>query len=274
MRCPGYQIGNVKLAMRDHDGTRQVAMETRGEGGYSVIGGSTGHASGLPWKVAQGVLSDIAEVDHAELEAILYAAEALDQTEPKVKDAVEQVPPPAPVAGEGTLGAPSPASSSGNSVPGSAEHWMDDTIADFNDTVSVLAWLPGWTEAGHDTANGEHVVRLHRDGSDNDHGAVLFDSGRVGFFSSNCPTWAEPYDGRTIATYDPFTVMMHVDHGTDDKATKYQGSQQFYEDAGSSDKTLKLYEGHYHDLLNDLGKEQVIADIADWMDARLGARPN
>jgi len=25
-----------------------------------------------------------------------------------------------------------------------------------------------------------------------------------------------------------------------------------------SPKTLKLYEGHFHDLLNDLGREQVI----------------
>jgi alpha-beta hydrolase superfamily lysophospholipase len=33
------------------------------------------------------------------------------------------------------------------------------------------------------------------------------------------------------------------------------GSQYFYEQAGSTDKTLKLYEGHYHDLLNDLDKD-------------------
>ena len=40
------------------------------------------------------------------------------------------------------------------------------------------------------------------------------------------------------------------------------GSEFFYEHAGSADKTLKLYEGHYHDLLNDIGKEEVLADIA------------
>ena len=41
------------------------------------------------------------------------------------------------------------------------------------------------------------------------------------------------------------------------------------ERAGSSDKTLKLYEGHFHDLLADVGKEQVVADIEAWIDARL-----
>jgi len=32
--------------------------------------------------------------------------------------------------------------------------------------------------------------------------------------------------------------------------------------------TLKLYEGHFHDLLNDIGKEGVLADIRHWIDAR------
>jgi alpha-beta hydrolase superfamily lysophospholipase len=43
----------------------------------------------------------------------------------------------------------------------------------------------------------------------------------------------------------------------------------FYDTAGSKDKTLKLYEGHVHDLLNDLGREAVMADIKAWIEARL-----
>lgn len=63
-------------------------------------------------------------------------------------------------------------------------------------------------------------------------------------------------------------------HGTEDKATKPSGSQHFYERAGSNDKTLKLYEGHFHDLLNDIGKEVVMADIKSWIGARIpAARP-
>jgi alpha-beta hydrolase superfamily lysophospholipase len=31
----------------------------------------------------------------------------------------------------------------------------------------------------------------------------------------------------------------------------------------------KLYEGHYHDLLNDIGKKEVMADILRWINARL-----
>ena len=54
-------------------------------------------------------------------------------------------------------------------------------------------------------------------------------------------------------------------HGTADKATRPDGSQQFFDEAGSADKTIKLYDGHYHDLLNDYGRDQVMADIIGWM---------
>ena len=60
-------------------------------------------------------------------------------------------------------------------------------------------------------------------------------------------------------------------HGTADKVTNPRGSRFFHDTAGSADKTLKLYEGHVHDLLSDLGREQVIADIRSWIDARLPA---
>ena len=41
---------------------------------------------------------------------------------------------------------------------------------------------------------------------------------------------------------------------------------------GSADKTLKLYEGHYHDMLNDLGREVVFEDIDAWISERLPAK--
>ncbi|MBI1212203.1 MAG: alpha/beta fold hydrolase [Alphaproteobacteria bacterium] len=66
------------------------------------------------------------------------------------------------------------------------------------------------------------------------------------------------------------TLPLLILHGTGDKATLVKGSQLFLAEAGSKDKTLKLYEGHYHDLLNDIGKEAVFADIAAWIEKRLG----
>jgi alpha-beta hydrolase superfamily lysophospholipase len=76
-------------------------------------------------------------------------------------------------------------------------------------------------------------------------------------------------DERLREEFPHITLPVLIMHGTDDKATVCHGSQFFYETVGSKDKTLKLYDGHYHDLLNDLGKEKVMADINGWIDAHL-----
>jgi len=72
-------------------------------------------------------------------------------------------------------------------------------------------------------------------------------------------------------SFPKFTLPLLIIHGTADKATKPSGSQLFFDSAGSSDKTLKLYDGHFHDLLNDVGKEDVIADITRWIDGRVSS---
>ena len=71
--------------------------------------------------------------------------------------------------------------------------------------------------------------------------------------------------------FPQITLPVLIMHGTQDKATKPSGSQHFYEQVGSTDKTLKLYEGHFHDLLNDIDKEVVMADIQSWIDERIPA---
>jgi acylglycerol lipase len=38
-----------------------------------------------------------------------------------------------------------------------------------------------------------------------------------------------------------------------------------YEKAGSRDKTLKIYEGFYHEVHNEPGNARVFADIEDWL---------
>lgn len=75
-------------------------------------------------------------------------------------------------------------------------------------------------------------------------------------------------DERLKAEMPAIKLPLLILHGTADKATKPAGSQYFYDNASSTDKTLKFYEGHYHDLLNDLDKEIVMNDILDWLNAR------
>jgi acylglycerol lipase len=78
-------------------------------------------------------------------------------------------------------------------------------------------------------------------------------------------------DERLEREFGRMTVPVLILHGTADKVTKPDGSQQFYASAGSRDKTLKLYDGHAHDLLNDLDRERVMRDIVEWLEERLPA---
>jgi alpha-beta hydrolase superfamily lysophospholipase len=76
-------------------------------------------------------------------------------------------------------------------------------------------------------------------------------------------------DERLKNEFPSLSIPLLILHGTADKAAKPSGSQFFYETARSADKTLKLYKGSYHDPLNDLDKEAVIADIQNWIAARM-----
>jgi lysophospholipase len=59
----------------------------------------------------------------------------------------------------------------------------------------------------------------------------------------------------------PLLVM----HGTVDKATNVEGSTELVERATSTDKTLKLWPGVYHDLLHEPEADQVIKQVTDWV---------
>ena len=76
-------------------------------------------------------------------------------------------------------------------------------------------------------------------------------------------------DERLREEFPTITLPLLILHGTADKATVCKGSEFFHATAGSSDKTLKLYQDHAHDLLADIGKEEVFADIRGWIEARL-----
>jgi len=76
-------------------------------------------------------------------------------------------------------------------------------------------------------------------------------------------------DERLKREFPLFSLPLLILHGTADRVTKAAGSQMFFDNAGSADKTLKLYEGHYHDLLNDIDREVVMRDIQGWIDQRI-----
>ncbi|KAI5079449.1 hypothetical protein GOP47_0005627 [Adiantum capillus-veneris] len=75
------------------------------------------------------------------------------------------------------------------------------------------------------------------------------------------------FEKRCGEVLTPFLVL----HGTGDTCTAHEGSQMLYDKAKSSDKTIKLYDGFYHSLLQAELKEnseRVYMDIHAWIDAR------
>lgn len=56
--------------------------------------------------------------------------------------------------------------------------------------------------------------------------------------------------------------------GLADAVVVPSATQEFFAKVGSEDKSLRLYEGYYHELHNDLGRERPIGAVLDWLNAR------
>lgn len=63
------------------------------------------------------------------------------------------------------------------------------------------------------------------------------------------------------------TIPLLIMHGADDRLTPPAGSLLVNELASSPDKTLRLYEGLRHEILNEPEGPEVIAEIVAWLDA-------
>jgi alpha-beta hydrolase superfamily lysophospholipase len=57
-------------------------------------------------------------------------------------------------------------------------------------------------------------------------------------------------------------------HGSADRLCPPEGSRQVHANAGSPDKTLKVYGGLYHEIFNEPEREQVLDDLVEWIEAR------
>jgi alpha-beta hydrolase superfamily lysophospholipase len=65
------------------------------------------------------------------------------------------------------------------------------------------------------------------------------------------------------------TVPTLIMYGTDDGLCPPRGSVMLSERIGSPDKTLKAYQGLYHEILNEPEREQVLDDLCSWLSARV-----
>jgi alpha-beta hydrolase superfamily lysophospholipase len=82
--------------------------------------------------------------------------------------------------------------------------------------------------------------------------------------------------GAMLRTMDSFpsrlpslTLPLLVMSGSDDKLVNPDGARLVDRLAGSKDKTLKMYDGLYHEVFNEPEKEQVLGDLRAWLEAHL-----
>jgi lysophospholipase len=59
--------------------------------------------------------------------------------------------------------------------------------------------------------------------------------------------------------------------GSDDQVVRPSGGKMVNERAGSTDKSIRVYDGFYHEIFNEVEKERVLDDLVAWLDARLQA---
>jgi acylglycerol lipase len=64
----------------------------------------------------------------------------------------------------------------------------------------------------------------------------------------------------------PLLVM----HGTADAIAPPSGSRMVHDRAGSADRTLRLYDGLYHEILNEPEQAAVLGEVTAWLDGRSG----
>ena len=65
------------------------------------------------------------------------------------------------------------------------------------------------------------------------------------------------------------TLPVLIMYGSEDKLCDPEGSKMLYEKVGSKDKTLKVYDGLYHEIFNEPEHEKVMADMETWLSARI-----
>jgi alpha-beta hydrolase superfamily lysophospholipase len=64
------------------------------------------------------------------------------------------------------------------------------------------------------------------------------------------------------------SLPLLVVHGREDRLAPVAVSETLFGAVPSSDKTLKVYDGLYHEVFNEPERDDVLADVIAWLDAR------
>jgi alpha-beta hydrolase superfamily lysophospholipase len=74
---------------------------------------------------------------------------------------------------------------------------------------------------------------------------------------------------RIIANAASIRLPMLIMHGSVDSLTAVDGSKLLHETISSEDKKIVIYDGLYHEILNEPEKEDVMTHILQWLEPRI-----
>jgi len=204
---PDVRPGNVKLARRPGAvvGKLETLIETRGEGGFSVIAPSYGrtHPTGQPWERTHGGPGTVATITWQERAALFAIARTFDVPAPPPDEVTEARPTPEilRVAVAADAG-------------GDHDRWMDGVVAELNKrSWSEVLGAYGWKLVRTDA---KHISYWRRPGKDHGISATTNGKGTDRFinFSSSVPFKA--YDGVGLApSYDRLDIIAQYSHHGD-----------------------------------------------------------
>ncbi len=76
---------------------------------------------------------------------------------------------------------------------------------------------------------------------------------------------------RVVENATSIRLPMLIMHGSVDSLTAVEGSKLLHDSISSEDKKIVIYDGLYHEILNEPERKNVMADILAWLEARLVA---
>lgn len=78
--------------------------------------------------------------------------------------------------------------------------------------------------------------------------------------------------GRVTAEASDITLPILVLQGSADRLVDPKGAQMLYDRVSSADKTIKIYDGLYHEVFNEPEHDRVLGDVKAWLEAHLSRR--
>ena len=75
---------------------------------------------------------------------------------------------------------------------------------------------------------------------------------------------------RVVENATSIRLPMLIMHGSVDSLTAVEGSKLLHDSISSEDKKIVIYDGLYHEILNEPERKNVMADILQWLESRIG----